>query len=54
MLRCDPNGKVGPKKPLPDCVEVPGPKEEIIPTVPSSDLKGVKMDMIAAVAWVFD
>lgn len=49
MLRCDPNGKTGPKKPLPDCVEVPDPKEEIIPVI-TSEVKSVKMEMISAVA----
>lgn len=44
MLPWDPNGKTGPKKPLPDNVSVVEPKEEILPTVPSSDVKASKPD----------
>jgi len=44
MLPWDPNGKMGPKKPLPDNVSVVEPKEEILPTVPSSDVKASKPD----------
>lgn len=44
MLPWDPNGKTGPKKPLPDNVSVVEPKEETLPTVPSSDVKTSKPD----------
>jgi small subunit ribosomal protein S3e len=44
MLPWDPNGKTGPKKPLPDNVSVVEPKEEILPTVPISDVKTSKPD----------
>jgi len=44
MLPWDPNGKIGPKKPLPDNVSVVEPKEEILPTVPMSDVKASKPD----------
>lgn len=46
MLPWDPNGKNGPKKPLPDNVSVVEPKEEIMPTGPSSDIKAVKADAL--------
>lgn len=36
MLPFDPNGKKGPKKPLPDAIHVIEPKEEPMPTVPSA------------------
>ena len=42
MLPWDPNGKTGPKKPLPDHVHVNEPKEEIHHAQPSSDIKVVK------------
>ena len=42
MLPWDQNGKVGPKRPLPDNVSVVEPKEEILPQFPSSDIKPVK------------
>jgi small subunit ribosomal protein S3e len=44
MLPHDPNGKIGPKKPLPDKVSVNEPKEEILPTAPTSDIKAAKPD----------
>jgi small subunit ribosomal protein S3e len=44
MLPWDPNGKTGPKKPLPDNVSVVEPKDEILPTVPASDVKASKPD----------
>ncbi|KAG8324236.1 40S ribosomal protein S3 [Homalodisca vitripennis] len=44
MLPHDPNGKIGPKKPLPDKVSVNEPKEEVLPTGPSSDIKATKPD----------
>lgn len=39
MLPWDPTGKNGPKKPLPDNVNVVEPKEEVIP-VPTSEGNG--------------
>lgn len=44
MLPWDPNGKMGPKRPLPDNVSILEPKEEILPQYPSSDIKAVKAD----------
>ena len=45
MLQCDPTGKTGPKKPLPDHVTIVEPKEEILPTAPSSEQRGGKPDL---------
>ncbi|CAD6219206.1 GSCOCG00004857001-RA-CDS [Cotesia congregata] len=42
MLPWDPNGKIGPKKPLPDNVNVVEPKEEVIHQTPSSEVKTAK------------
>ncbi|XP_058808179.1 small ribosomal subunit protein uS3 [Phymastichus coffea] len=39
MLPWDPNGKNGPKKPLPDNVIVQEPKEDFIYTTPASEVK---------------
>lgn len=39
MLPFDPDGKIGPKKPLPDNVFVVEPKEENLPAIPTSDHK---------------
>lgn len=50
MLPWDPNGKIGPKRPLPDNVSVVEPKEEILPLHPSSDIKAVKPDLAPPVA----
>lgn len=44
MLPWDPNGKTGPKRPLPDNVSVVEPKEEKLPLFPSSDFKNAKLD----------
>lgn len=41
MLPWDPNGKNGPKTPLPDNVIVQEPKEEILYPTPVSEIKGV-------------
>lgn len=49
MLPWDPNGKIGPKRPLPDNVSVVEPKEEVLPQFPSSDIKPVKADIPPAV-----
>lgn len=42
MLPYDPNGKIGPKRPLPDNVSVVEPKEE---TLSSSDIKSIKSEV---------
>jgi len=42
MLPWDPTGKIGPKKPLPDNVNIAEPKEEEPVTGPKSETKGVK------------
>ena len=47
MLPWDPTGKTGPKKPLPDHVSIVEPKEEILPTGPSSEQVGGKPDVAA-------
>lgn len=39
MLPYDPNGKIGPKKPLPDNVSVVEPKEEVVYEQPESEYK---------------
>ena len=44
MLPWDPAGKMGPKKPLPDHVQIVEPKEETLPTSPFSETKAVKPD----------
>ncbi|XP_060070215.1 small ribosomal subunit protein uS3 [Ylistrum balloti] len=40
MLPWDPSGKIGPKKPLPDHVNIVEPKEEQLPAQPYSEQKG--------------
>merc|ERR1711942_589950 len=42
MLPFDPNGKIGPKRPLPDHVSIVEPKEEVIVQTPYSEHKGAK------------
>uniref|UniRef100_A0A2K6GMD1 KH type-2 domain-containing protein n=1 Tax=Propithecus coquereli TaxID=379532 RepID=A0A2K6GMD1_PROCO len=42
MLPWDPTGKNGPKKPLPDHVNIVEPKDELLPTTPISEQKGGK------------
>ena len=49
MLPWDPNGKMGPKKPLPDHVSIVEPKEEVLPTSPFSEAKVQKPDAQAEV-----
>lgn len=44
MLPWDPNGKNGPKRPLPDNVSVVEPKDEVLPLFPTSDVKAIKPD----------
>lgn len=39
MLPWDPTGKIGPKNPLPDNVNIVEPKEEAAPTTPYSEAK---------------
>ncbi len=48
MLPWDPNGKNGPKKPLPDNVIVQEPKEETLYSAPASEAKVVKDTPAAA------
>ena len=40
MLPWDPSGKIGPKKPLPDHVNIVEPKDEQLPSQPYSEQKG--------------
>lgn len=42
MLPWDPNGKTGPKNPLPDNVSVVEPKDEVLHAQPSSEIKPAK------------
>jgi small subunit ribosomal protein S3e len=42
MLPWDPNGKNGPKKPLPDYVSIVEPKDEVPPMQPNSEVKPSK------------
>lgn len=44
MLPHDPTGKSGPRKPLPDNVQIMEPKDEPLPTQPISEQKGGKPD----------
>ena len=50
MLPFDPNGKIGPKRPLPDHVSIVEPKEEVIVQTPYSEHKGAKPATEAAAA----
>ena len=42
MLPWDPTGKIGPKRPLPDHVNIVEPKDEPPPAQPYSEQKGAK------------
>lgn len=42
MLPHDPEGKIGPKTPLPDHIQILEPQPESNPTVPSSELRNVE------------
>jgi len=44
MLPWDPQGKMGPKRPLPDHVSIVEPKDEVIPAQPFSEAKIQKPD----------
>nr|ALS05076.1 40S ribosomal protein S3 [Centropages tenuiremis] len=44
MLPWDATGKMGPRKPLPDYVQIVEPKEETVPVSPYSETKAVKPD----------
>ena len=44
MLPWDPQGKMGPKRPLPDHVTIMEPKEEVLPANPYSETKMQKPD----------
>merc|ERR1711862_408607 len=48
MLPWYPQGKIGPKKPLPDHVSIVEPKEETLPPNPFSETKAVKPDQAMA------
>merc|ERR1711894_22175 len=50
MLPWDPTGKQGPKKPLPDNVNIVEPKEETIPDIPESQQKESKAAAAGTVA----
>jgi len=45
MLPWDPQGKTGPKKSLPDHVSIVEPKEDLLPTQPTSEQKGGKPEV---------
>ena len=45
MLPWDPQGKTGPKKSLPDHVSIVEPKEDMLPTQPTSEQKGGKPEV---------
>ena len=47
MLPWDPQGKLGPKKPLPDHVSIVEPKDEVLPANPYSESKTGKPDQPA-------
>ncbi|XP_043832895.1 40S ribosomal protein S3-like [Dromiciops gliroides] len=47
MLPWDPSVKIGPKKPLPDHVNIVEPKDEILPTTPISEQKSRKAEQPA-------
>ena len=49
MLPWDPQGKNGPKRPLPDHVSIVEPKEEVVPASPFSEAKFHKPDAIPAI-----
>ena len=49
MLPWDPQGKQGPKRPLPDHVSIVEPKEETIPDSPESQQKESKAAATASV-----
>jgi small subunit ribosomal protein S3e len=49
MLPWDPQGKNGPKRPLPDHVSIVEPKEETLPASPFSEAKLQKPDAIPAI-----
>merc|ERR1712183_192659 len=48
MLPWDPQGKMGPKRPLPDHVSIVEPKDEVIPAQPFSETKAAKPDQAHA------
>eukprot|EP00127_Corallochytrium_limacisporum_P003796 Clim_evm10s153 gene=Clim_evmTU10s153 len=47
MLPHDPSGKQGPRKPLPDVIQILDPKEEVTPTVPTSENRTKPQDPMA-------
>ena len=46
MLPWDPNGKLGPKRPLPDNVTILDPKDQPAPEQPYSEQKGAKAEPV--------
>jgi small subunit ribosomal protein S3e len=44
MLPHDKDGKIGPRTPLPDHVQIHEPREDTNPTVPYSEPKNVEKD----------
>lgn len=55
MLPWDPMGKIGPKKPLPDNVQIVEPKEEITYTSPQTDYKAKPLTAVEeAPAHIFE
>lgn len=49
MLPWDPQGKIGPKRPLPDHVSIVEPKDEVLPASPFSEAKLQKPDPIPGI-----
>jgi len=49
MLPWDPQGKNGPKRPLPDHVSIVEPKEEVVVSNPYSEAKLHKQDIAGVV-----
>jgi len=50
MLPHDPKGQMGPKKPLPDHIQIAEPKDEVSPSQPYSEHKGEKKTDLGGVA----
>lgn len=52
MLPWDQTGKTGPKKQLPDNVNVVEPKEEVLHATPTSEIKPVRPDVMPTIGVV--
>uniref|UniRef100_A0A914VHF1 Serine-threonine/tyrosine-protein kinase catalytic domain-containing protein n=1 Tax=Plectus sambesii TaxID=2011161 RepID=A0A914VHF1_9BILA len=50
MLPHDPKGQMGPKKPLPDHIQIAEPKDDTVPSQPYSEHKGEKKPDMGGVA----